>query len=65
MNRLNFIKLVETFKKESSKSVRFKLAKLGNLDGVQNQKVVDVWLGKMENYFHAIKVEQQFAVELA
>jgi hypothetical protein len=56
MNRFDFIRLVETFKRESSKSVRFKPAKLENLDGVQNQKVVDVWLGEMESYFHAIKV---------
>jgi hypothetical protein len=40
--------LVETFKGGSSKSVRFKLAKLGNFHGVQNQKVADVWLGEME-----------------
>jgi hypothetical protein len=56
MNRFNFIRLVETLKGGSSKSVRFKLVKLGNFDGVQNQKVVDVWLGEMEDYFHATKV---------
>jgi hypothetical protein len=42
MNTLNFIKLVKTFKSGSSKSVRFKPAKLGNFDGVQNEKVMDV-----------------------
>jgi hypothetical protein len=65
MNRLDFIKLVGTFKGRSSKNVRFKPAKLGNFDGVQNQKVVDVWLGEMENYFHATKVGRQSTMELA
>jgi hypothetical protein len=42
MNRFDFIKLVEAFKRGSSKSVKFKPAKLGNFDGVQIEKVVDV-----------------------
>jgi hypothetical protein len=41
MNRLNFIELVAAFKGGSSKGVGFKPAKLGNFDGVQDQKVVD------------------------
>jgi hypothetical protein len=42
MNRFDFIKLVKALKRGSSKNVGFKLAKFGNFDGVQNQKVVDV-----------------------
>jgi hypothetical protein len=34
MNRPNFTKFVEALKKGSSKSVGFKLVKLGNFDGV-------------------------------
>jgi hypothetical protein len=64
MNRFDFIRLVETFKGGSSKSVRFKLAKLGNFHGVQNQKVADVWLGEMEDYFHAAKVGRQSSMEV-
>jgi hypothetical protein len=42
MNRLDFIELVEALKGGSFKSVGFKPLKLGNFDGVQDRKVVDV-----------------------
>jgi hypothetical protein len=45
--------------------VGFKLAKLGNFDGIQDQKVVDTWLAEMEDYLHAAKVGQHSAMELA
>jgi hypothetical protein len=64
MNRLDFIWLDEALKGGSS-SVRFKLAKPRNFDGVQDWKVVDAWFVKMDDYLHAIKVEQHSAVELA
>jgi hypothetical protein len=44
MNRFDFIKLVEALKGGSFKSVGFKPTKLRNFDGVQDQKVGDVWL---------------------
>jgi hypothetical protein len=65
MNRFDFIELVVAFKGGSSKGVEFKPTELGNLDGVQNWKVVDVWLVEMENYFHATKVGQHSTVEFA
>jgi hypothetical protein len=64
MNWPDFIGLVEALKRGSSKSVGFKPAKLGNFDGVQNQKVVDAWLVDMEDYLHATKIGRQFVVEL-
>jgi hypothetical protein len=42
MNGHDFIELVETFKRGSSKSGEFKPIKPRNFDWVQNQKVVDV-----------------------
>jgi hypothetical protein len=45
--------------------VGFKPTKLGNFHGVRDQKVVDVWLAEMEDYFHATKVGRHSAVELA
>jgi hypothetical protein len=42
MNILNFIGLFEALKGGSSKSVGFKLVKLGNFDGVQDRKVIEV-----------------------
>jgi len=36
MSRPNFTELVEAFKGEAFKSVAFKLAKLGNFDGVRD-----------------------------
>jgi hypothetical protein len=65
MNRIDFTELVVALKGGSSKSVGFKPAKLGNFDGIQDWKVVDVWLAKMEDYFHAAKVGRHLAVELA
>jgi len=53
--------LVEALKGGSFKSVGFKLR---NVDGVQNQKVMDAWLLEMEDYLHATKVGWQFVVEL-
>jgi len=65
MNRLDFSNLVEFLKGRSSKSVRFKATKPGNFDEVRDQKVMNVWLAKMEDYFHATKVRQHLAVEFA
>ncbi len=65
MNRPNFNELVAALKGGSSKGVEFKPAKLGNFDGAQDQKVVDAWLAKMEDYLHAAKVGQYSAVEFA
>ncbi len=56
INRLDFSELVAILKRGSSKGVGFKLAKLGNFDGIRNRKVVDAWFAKMENYLHATKV---------
>jgi hypothetical protein len=56
MNRLDFIELVEALKGGSSMNVGFKFVKPRNFDGVQDQKVVDVWVVKMEDYLHAAKV---------
>jgi hypothetical protein len=56
MNRLDFIGLVEAFKRGKFKSVTFKLVKPRNFDKVRYQKVVDVWLAKIEHYFHANKL---------
>jgi hypothetical protein len=65
MNRPNFSELVVALKGRSSKGVGFKPAKLGNFDGIWDQKVIDVWLAEMEDYFHAAKVGRHSAVELA
>jgi hypothetical protein len=65
MNRPNFTELVEAFKEISSKSVGFNPMKPENFDGVQDQKVMDVWLAKMEDYLHVAKVGQHSTVELA
>jgi flavodoxin len=65
MNRPDFTKLVAALKGGSSKGVGFKLAKPGNFDDIQDQKVIDVWLVKMEDYFHAAKIGQHSTMELA
>jgi hypothetical protein len=65
MNRLDFSELVVAFKGGSSKNARFQPTKLGNFDGAHDQKVVDAWLAKMEDYLHAAKVGRHSAVELA
>ncbi len=65
MNRPNFTELVAALKGGSSKGVGFKPIKLGNFDGVRDRKVVDAWLVEMEDYFHAAKVGQHSAMELA
>jgi len=65
MNKLDFTKLVAALKRGSSNGVGFKLVKLGNFDGVQNWKVVDAWLAKMEDYLHAAKVGRLLTMELA
>jgi hypothetical protein len=59
MNRPDFTGLVEALKKKSFKSVGFKPIKPGNFD-----EVIDVWLAKMEDYFHVTKVGQQCVVGL-
>jgi hypothetical protein len=58
MNRPDFTRLVEALKRGSFKNVGFKPVKPRNFDGVRYQKVVDVWLAKMEDYFHASNVGQ-------
>jgi hypothetical protein len=63
MNRPNFTELVVALKGGSLKGVGFKLAKLGNFDGVRDRKVVDA-CGN-EDYFHATKVGQHSTMELA
>jgi hypothetical protein len=65
MNRLDFIELVAAFKGRSSKGIGFKPAKPENFDGVQDRKVIDAWLAKMEDYLHVAKVGQFLAMELA
>jgi len=65
MNRPDFNELVVALKGGSSKGVEFKPTKPGNLDGAQDQKVVDAWLAEMEDYLHAAKVGRHLAVELA
>jgi len=65
MNRPNFGELDEAFKGGLTKSVGFKLARLGNFDGAWDRKVVDAWLAEMEDYLHAAKVGRHSAVELA
>jgi hypothetical protein len=65
MNRPDFNALVATLKGGSSKGVGFQPTKLGNFDGVRDRKVVDVWVAKMEDYFHAAKVGRHSSMELA
>jgi hypothetical protein len=65
MNRLDFNELVAALKGGPSKNVGFQLAKLGNFDGARDQKVVDAWLAKMEDYIHAAKVRRHSATEFA
>jgi hypothetical protein len=55
---------VEALKRGSSKNVAFEPAKLGNFDGVWDQKVINVWFTKMEEFFHVAKVGRHLAVEL-
>jgi hypothetical protein len=54
LNRLDFTELVAALKGGSSKGVGFKPIKPGNFDGVQDRKVVDAWLAKMEEYLPQI-----------
>ncbi len=65
MNRPDFSELVAALKGGSLKGAGFQLAKLGNFDGVQNRKVMDAWLAKMEDYFRAAKIGWHSSVELA
>jgi len=65
MNRPDFGELVATLKTRTSKGERFQPAKPGNFDGARDRKVVNVWLAKMEDYWHATKVGRHSAVELA
>jgi hypothetical protein len=57
MNRPDFVGLVEALKEGKILSVAFKPAKPRNIDGVRDQKVVDVCLAKMEHYLHAYKLD--------
>jgi len=65
MNRPDFNELVAALKGGSLKGVGFEPTKPGNFDGVRYEKVVDVWLAKMEDYLHAAKVGRHSSVELA
>jgi len=65
MNRPDFSELVAALKGGASKDAKFQPAKLGNFDGARDQKVVDTWLTKMEDYLHATKVGGHSTVELA
>jgi len=65
MNRPDFTKLVVALKGGSSKGVGFQPTKPRKFDGIENRKVVDVWLVEMEDYIHATKVERHSAMELA
>jgi hypothetical protein len=65
INRPNFSELVAALKGGPSKNARYQPVKLGNFDGARDQKVVDVWLAKMEDYIHVAKVGQHLAMELA
>jgi hypothetical protein len=65
MNRPDFNGLATALKGGSSKSVGFQPTKPRNFDGVQDRKVVGVWLAEMEDYFHVAKVGQHSSMELA
>ncbi len=65
MNRPDFTELVAALKGGSSKGVRFKPTKPRNFDRIWDQKVVDIWFSKMEDYLHATKVGWHSVVELA
>jgi hypothetical protein len=65
MNRPDFSELVAALKGRASKDARFQPSKLGNFDGACDQKVVDAWLAKMEDYLHAAKVGRHSAIKLA
>jgi hypothetical protein len=64
MNRPNFGELVAALKTRTSEGERFQSAKPRNFDGVRDRKVMDAWLAKMDDYLHAAKVGQHYAVEL-
>jgi len=64
MNKPDFTKLVAAFKGGSPKGVGFQLVKIGNFDGIRDQKVINAWLVEMEDYIHVAKVGQHSAVEL-
>ncbi len=65
MNRPDFNELITALKGGSSKGVGFQLAKPWNFDGVQDRKVVDVWLVQMNDYLYVAKVGRYSSVELA
>jgi hypothetical protein len=65
MNRPDFNEVVAALEGGSSKNAGFQLAKLENFSGAHDQKVMDAWLAKMEDYLHAAKVGRHSAVELA
>ncbi len=65
MGRLDFGELVAALKTGVVKGERFQPAKPENFDGAHDRKVVDAWLVEMDDYIHAAKVGQHFAVELA
>jgi hypothetical protein len=65
MNRPDFSQLVTALKGGSSKNARFQSAKLGNFDGIRDQKVVNAWLLEMEDYLHGAKVGRHSAMQLA
>ncbi len=65
MGRPNFGELVAALKTGAAKGERFQPAKPKNFDGARDRKVVDAWLAEIDDYLHAAKVGQNFAVELA
>ncbi len=65
MNRLDFSELVAALKGGSFKNAGYQQANPENFDGVRDQKVMDAWLAKMEDYIHVIKVGRHLAMELA
>jgi hypothetical protein len=65
MKRPDFNELVVALKGGSLKGVGFQPAKPRNFDKIQDRKVIDVWLAKMDDYIHATKVGQHSAMELA
>ncbi len=65
MNKPDFTELVAALKGGSSKSVGFKPTERGNFDGIQDRKVMNVWLADMEDCIHAAKVGKHLVVEFA
>jgi len=65
INKPDFTELVAALKGGSSKGVGFQPTKPRNFDGIQDQKVINAWLTKMEDYIPATKVGRHSTMELA